>query len=92
MELDELTKGLATIAGMSGASLAITELIKRATGLSGRGVILCSALVSIGLAFAVWQAGMFPAGTSVLLVFLSGVYVAQAATGHYETVKTRRDN
>lgn len=92
MELDELTKGLATIAGMSSASLAITELIKRATGLSGRGVIICSALVSIGLAFAVWQAGMFPAGTSVLLVFLSGVYAAQASTGHYETVKTRREN
>jgi hypothetical protein len=91
MDLDELTKGLATIAGMSGASLAITELVKRATGLSGRGVILCSALVSIGLAFAVWQAGMFPAGTSVLLVFLSGVYAAQASTGHYESVKGRRN-
>lgn len=91
MELDELTKGLATIAGMSGASLAITELVKRATGLAGRGVILCSALVSIALAFAVWQAGLFPAGTSVLLVFLSGVYAAQASTGYYETVKARRD-
>jgi len=91
MELNELSKALTTVAGMSGASLAITELIKRATGLAGRGVILCSAVVSIGLAFAVWQAGLFPADTSVLLVFLSGIYAAQASTGHYETVKTRRD-